>query len=207
MRSVSRWLIGFVGSPLGIFVLAGLDSTIFFSFPGGIDAAIILLSAGRYPSLPWYLVALMAVAGSMAGAALTFWTGVRIGEHGLDRYVAPKRLARIRRRMGRAGSLGLAALDLIPPPFPFTPFILAAGALDVDAARFFVTLAACRVLRFGGEALLADVYGQRVLSWARSAFVRDAAILLSAVAVTLTVLSIVKVVRVAWQSRSASGSG
>jgi membrane protein YqaA with SNARE-associated domain len=187
------WLIGFLGSPLGIFVLAGLDSTIFFSFPGAIDAVIVLVAArGHYAQSS--LIVASAVAGSMAGAALTFWTGARIGEHGLDRFIEPKRLTIVRRRIRQAGSVGLAALDLVPPPFPFTPFILAAGALDVNTPRFFVTLAGCRVIRFGGEAVLASLYGRRLLLWAHSGFFSALALAACALAMALTVTSIAKAV-------------
>ena len=67
----------------------------------------------------------------------------------------------------------LAVLDLVPPPFPFTPFVLAAGALDVSAKKFFGTLAVCRLVRFGGESLLAVLYGQRFLTWLESDIVYD----------------------------------
>jgi membrane protein DedA with SNARE-associated domain len=108
------WLIAFLASPAGIFVLAGLDSTLFFSFPGGIDAAIVLVAAQGSHARSLLIVG-SAVVGSMAGAAVTFWTGARIGEHGLDRYIPPRRLTRIRQNRS-VGSVRLAALDL-PPPF------------------------------------------------------------------------------------------
>ena len=91
----------------------------------------------------------------MAGVGLTFWMGVKIGEKGLERYVPAKRLERIRQRMAGGGAVTLAALSLIPPPFPFTPFVLAAGALEVRPVTFFTTFTACRLLRFGLEAALA----------------------------------------------------
>src|SRR5437879_368508 len=101
---------------LGIAVLAVLDSTIFFSLPGGIDAAIVLVAA-RGGMVAWAAPA-FATAGSMVGAALTFWMGAKIGEHGLHRYIPEKRLRRIQRKIGGPGAVGLAVLDLIPPPFP-----------------------------------------------------------------------------------------
>ena len=121
--------------------------------------------------------------------------GVKIGAHGLDRYVPPKPLKRARRTVGSAGAIGLAALDLIPPPFPFTPFILAAGALEVDAAAFFGTLTACCVLRFGGEALLAVIYGRQILVWFDSDAFHDIVVGCSVLAVALTIVSIAKVFR------------
>jgi membrane protein YqaA with SNARE-associated domain len=163
MRAFSRSFIALCATPVGVVVLAALDSTMFFSLPFGIDAAVILLAA-QDRAIAW-IVPILAAAGSLAGAALTFWMGTKIGENGLDRYVSPRRLQRIRRRIRITGALALAALDLIPPPFPFTPFVLAAGALDVNPSRFFITLGVCRLLRFGLEAFLAITYGKEVLTW------------------------------------------
>ena len=133
MRTFSRWIIGLFATPIGVVVLAALDSTVFFSLPFGIDAVVVILAA-RQPGLAWY-VPLLAVAGSIAGAAVSFWMGRVIGEKGLDRYVSPRRLKRIRNRVRNTGAIALAVLDLIPPPFPFTLFVLAAGTLEVTRRR------------------------------------------------------------------------
>src|SRR5437762_9791090 len=122
MRSFSKWVVALCATPLGVVVLAALDSTIFVSLPLGIDAAVIILAA-RLRDL-WWIVPLLATFGSVAGAALTFWMGVKIGEKGLHRWVPDeKRLERIRSRIREKGAVALAILDLIPPPFPFTPFV------------------------------------------------------------------------------------
>src|SRR3954462_852517 len=97
MRAISKWAIAVFANPIGIFVLAALDSTLFFSFPFGIDAVVIILAA-RLRALAW-LVPILATAGSVAGAALTFWMGVKAGENGLERFVPPRRLDRVRRRI------------------------------------------------------------------------------------------------------------
>lgn len=199
MRALASGIIGLVGSPIGIVLLAALDSTVFFSLPGGIDAAVVLLTVRRH--VTWWLVILLATAGSVGGAALTFWMGVKIGEHRLDRYISPKRLARIRRKVRTAGAVRLAVLDLIPPPFPFTPFILAAGALDADAATFFGTLTACRLLRFGAEALLAVFYGPRLLAWLDSDTLHNILLGGSVLGVALTTASITKFLRSSRLSR------
>jgi membrane protein YqaA with SNARE-associated domain len=193
MRSLSGRILGLIASPLGLLILAALDSTPFFSLPGGIDAAVLLVAVRRHTA--WWAVASLATAGSVGGAAITFWMGVKIGEHSLDRYIPRKRLARIRRKVNETGALGLAVLDLIPPPFPFTPFILAAGALEVDRATFFGTLTACRLLRFGGEALLAIIYGRRILVWLDSNAFLDVIALGALLGAALTILSIAKLYR------------
>jgi membrane protein YqaA with SNARE-associated domain len=93
MRTLAHWIITLCATPAGVIVLAALDSTLFFSLPFGIDAAVILLAA-RLGSL-WWIVPLLASAGSVAGAAVTFWMGVKIGEQGLERWVPEKRLMQI----------------------------------------------------------------------------------------------------------------
>ena len=193
MRAFSHWIILLCVSPAGVIVLAALDSTLFFSLPFGIDAVVILLAA-RLRGF-WWIVPLLATAGSIAGASLTFWMGVKIGEQGLERWVPRKRLMRIRGRAREQGAVALAVLDLIPPPFPFTPFVLAAGALEVKPQIFFVTLTVCRIARFGLEAALALAYGDRIMGWLESDLFHDVVMFFIAIAIALTVLSLAQVIR------------
>jgi membrane protein YqaA with SNARE-associated domain len=197
MRSFSKWIVAMCATPVGVFVLAALDATVFVSLPFGIDAAVIILAA-RLRSL-WWVVPILATAGSVAGAALTFWMGRIIGDKGLERYVNPKRLERVRAKIKKRGAIALAVLDLIPPPFPFTPFVLAAGALEVKTKLFFVTLVMCRMLRFGLEAAFAQTYGRGVLALLDSDLFHDVVSFFIVLALVLTVASIV---RVAHASRS-----
>ena len=145
----------------GAFVLAALDSSMLFFLPFGVDAIVIYLSA-RNHELFW-LYPLLASAGSVTGAAVTFWIGVVGGEHGLERFIPEKRLERLRRKVKDSGAIALAIPAVLPPPFPLTPFILTCGALAVDRWRFFLTFGSMRLLRFGAEALLARRYGQGIL--------------------------------------------
>ena len=194
MRALSRWAIAVFANPIGIVVLAALDSTLFFSLPFGIDAVVIILAARMRDT--WWIVPLLASLGSVAGAALTFWMGKKIGEKGLDRWVTDeRRLDHIRRQIRDKGAIALAVLDLIPPPFPFTPFVLAAGALEVAPRMFFGTLVVCRIFRFGLEALLAIRYGRRILSWLDSDIFHDVVTFFIVIAIVLTALSLVKIVR------------
>lgn len=196
MRAFSRWIVGLFASPAGVFVLAALDSTVFFSLPFGIDAIVVIVAA-REGALAW-IVALLATMGSVAGAALTFWMGAMIGDRGLERFMPPRRLERVKRRVRNTGAVTLAVLDLIPPPFPFTPFVLAAGALDVDIPTFFATLAACRVARFGGETLLAVHYGPHIVEWLESDLFHEiaaACFVLAAVGSVVTVVHLIRVTR------------
>ena len=149
MRALSHWIIALFASPAGVVVLAALDSTLFFSLPFGIDAAVIILAA-RLHEL-WWIVPLLATAGSVAGAALTFWMGVKIGEQGLERWVPrqaagahPRPDARQRRDRARRARSDSAAVSV----HAVRPRRRRARS---QARTFFVTLIVCRLLRFGLE--------------------------------------------------------
>jgi membrane protein YqaA with SNARE-associated domain len=154
----------FVSLP-GLLVLGFLDAAFFFTLPLGIDAVVVMLAA-RGGVYVW-LTPLVAVIGSIAGAALTYWTGEKIGDAGLGRMTSDAWVRRIRRRL-RGSAVTLAALDLLPPPFPFSAFVLGAGAVKVDRRKFFATLAICRLFRFGVEALLGLRFGRYALQWIES---------------------------------------
>ena len=166
MRSFFYSLLGYFLTPWGLVAMAALDSSLVFFLPLGIDFAVIVLAA-REPSRFW-LYALLATVGSVAGAAVTFWIGHKVGEHGLSRLVKPSRLRRVQERVGNSAAVSVAALGIIPPPFPFTAFVLTSGACHVNAWTFLSTLAAVRLLRFGIEAGLAARYGRRLLTWMES---------------------------------------
>ncbi len=145
----------------GSFMIAALDATMLVFLPFGVDAVVIYLAA-RNEDLFW-LYPLLATAGSLTGAATTYWIGKKIGDVGLERYVPERRLNRLKGRVRESGAIALAVPALMPPPFPLTPFILTCGALNVNPWRFFSIFAAMRLVRFGVEAGLAVVYGRGIL--------------------------------------------
>jgi membrane protein YqaA with SNARE-associated domain len=150
----------------GAFLMAALDTSMLFFLPFGIDALVIFLSA-RDEDLFW-LYPLLATAGSLSGAAVTFWIGRKAGELGIERLVSARRLEQLKCKVNDAGAVAMAVPALLPPPFPLTPFILTCGALDVNRSRFFLTFGTVRLLRFGAEAVLARMYGRGVLAILRS---------------------------------------
>ena len=160
-----RGFVHFFVSLPGLLVLGFLDAAFFFTLPLGIDAVVVTLAAKR--GVYFWLTPLLATAGSLAGAALTYWTGMKVGEVGLKRFCPPKWFDRVQARL-KGSAVTLAALDLMPPPFPFSAFVLGAGAMKVDRRKFFITLALCRLLRFGVEALLGLRYGGYALMWIES---------------------------------------
>jgi membrane protein YqaA with SNARE-associated domain len=193
VRDLTRLLFQLFLSPAGLFVLAALDSTLFFWFPFGIDAAVIILVV-RHPESIW-LYPVLATAGSAAGTFVTFWMGRKLDEAGLEHYVSSRRMAAVKKAVRKRGTLAVAALGIIPPPFPFTAFVLAAGALDVDLARFLGALAAVRLLRFGLETLLAARYGASVLSWLNSDVVVTVVTSMIIVAIVVSAVSLYSLMR------------
>lgn len=154
-------LLSYFLSWWGAFLMGVLDSSLVFFLPLGIDTLVVYLAA-RNEELFW-LYPLLATAGSLVGAALTYWVGRKAGDAGLERLVPKRRLERLKGSVRDRGAIAFALPALLPPPFPLTPFILTCGALQVDARRFFITFGMARLARFFIEALLARLYGRGIL--------------------------------------------
>jgi membrane protein YqaA with SNARE-associated domain len=158
-------ILGYFLTPAGLILMGALDASLVFFLPLGIDFVVIIMAA-RKPELFW-LYAILATIGSALGSGATFWIGRKVGEVGLERFVNPRRLKRVRERLDR-GAPVVASLALIPPPFPFTPFVLTTGALEMNPWTFLSALAAFRAVRFLIEAALAAHYGSQILRWMRT---------------------------------------
>ena len=183
----------------GAFVLGALDASMVFFLPFGIDAVVIYLSA-RNGMLFW-IFPLLATAGSVAGAAVTYWIGHKGGELGLERLIRSNRLERFRKRVQKGGAVAMAVPALLPPPFPLTPFVLTCGALKANRWIFFPTFAAMRLIRFGSEAVLARIYGRDVLRLLESDAFQRVIIGFIIIAVLGTILSAVMLWRSTRQPR------
>lgn len=181
----------------GPFVVGALDSSLVFFMPFGVDALVIYLAA-RDENFFW-IYPLLATAGSLAGAAMTFWVGHKAGEMGLDRLVPTRRLERLRCRVRESGALALAVPAVFPPPFPLTPLVLTCGALNVNPRLFFSMFAAMRLLRFSVGALLARVYGRGILRVFQSDTFQMVAVAFVAVAILGTLVSAV----ILWRNTQA----
>jgi membrane protein YqaA with SNARE-associated domain len=177
----------------GLWLIAALDSTMVFFLPLAVDIAVIIL-ASRGHDMFW-VYPIIGAAGSLCGAAVTYYIGYRIGDAELERFVSSGRLARIRKKIRSKGAIAIAVLDFVPPPFPFTAFILAAGALEVSASRFFFWLFVARLIRFGAEGVLAFFYGRQIINWFNTRTFEYIAWFLFAVAILGTALAIIQLIR------------
>jgi membrane protein YqaA with SNARE-associated domain len=154
-------IFGFFLTWWGLVIVSALDSSVLIFVPFSSDALVVYLAARRR-DLFW-LYPVLATAGSLTGAAVTYWIGYKVGELGLDRFVPERRLEQLKARVKRTGAVAMALPALLPPPFPLTAFTLTGGALELNKARFFTVFAAVRLIRFGAEALVARLYGAGVL--------------------------------------------
>lgn len=161
---VPRWLEGLVASmgPLGVFVVAFLDSSI-LSFPIINDVLVMSLSMRTPAMMPVY--ALMATLGSLAGSLWLYWMARKGREWFYRRHAESVRAARIRRWIERNSFLSVAIPSILPPPTPFKAFVVAAGGFGVPVRTFVLALLLGRGLRYFGEGLLAVRYGERAIGF------------------------------------------
>lgn len=125
----------------------------------------------RYPThWPYYVI--MAAIGSVLGCWFTYWVSRKGGEEGLEKHVSKRRLAYVQAQVEKHGATALVLASLMPPPFPFTPFVMVAGALKFPAVRLLAIVGCCRVIRFATEALLAKKYGTHILQIAQTPVVQ-----------------------------------
>ena len=200
LRSFFLSIFGSLMSWWGLAIIAALDSTLIVVIPLAVDIAVIVLTS-RSRDLVW-LYPIIASLGSLGGAAVTFYIGRRVGEPGLEHFVSKGRMDRIRRRIEDKGAVALAVLDLLPPPFPFTACILAAGALEVRPSLFFMTLVLTRLLRFGVEATLAFFYGRQIIGWLESTTFEYIGIGLFVFAIVATAIGVIQLIRKTHSTRS-----
>jgi hypothetical protein len=112
----------------------------------------------------------------------------------------------VRNRVSQHAGFGVAVLGLIPPPFPFTAFVLASGAFGGHASTFFTTMTAVRLVRFAAEGGLAAIYGRRILTWMKSTTFEVIVGALIVLAIAGTIVSGVAVYRSTRRSGKPAGS-
>src|SRR5262252_6209527 len=174
---------------LGLFLLGVFDSSFLF-FPFGNDFLLIaLVSSGRHP-WRWVIYTLAAALGSVVGVALVDLVMRKAGEEGLEKFVGPKSLDRLKGKIERRGVWAVFFAALLPPPFPFTAVIATASALQMARRGMLIAVFTGRLVRFTTESLLALYFGRRLLHYLRSEYVEYmvyALIVVAAVGSFLTV--------------------
>jgi membrane protein YqaA with SNARE-associated domain len=157
-RTIRRYIYHLGG--VGLIPLALLDNSI-IPLPGSMDIATILLSA-RTADL-WFYYAAMATAGSVIGGFLTYRIARKGGKAALEHKFSRKKVDEVCDIFERYGFASIAVPAMIPPPFPFVPFLLAAGAMQYPAKKFVAALALGRAARYAILAYLGERYGRKII--------------------------------------------
>jgi membrane protein YqaA with SNARE-associated domain len=146
---------------IGIFVLAVLDSTIFFYLPFALDALFIILVSRSPGWLPFYLG--VVVAGSIIGCLITHSVVTKTSEETLEKKLPKNKFERFKRKLKNNGLLTVLITAIIPPPFPFTPFVIAASVAKFPKKKLIAGVGIGRTIRYGLEGLLAIYIGKQIL--------------------------------------------
>jgi membrane protein YqaA with SNARE-associated domain len=162
IHTIARAL--FHAGGFGLLALGAFDSSPLI-VPLGNDILVLALSARHHPRVLYY--ALMATLGSLIGCLFTDWI-IRKGESGLKKFVSPKQLQYIRKQVEKHAAATLVIVSLMPPPFPFTPFVAAAAAFRYPRAKLLSFIGIGRFARFGIEGILAIHYGRWIIRQAES---------------------------------------
>jgi membrane protein YqaA with SNARE-associated domain len=183
----------------GLLILGTLDSSFLF-FPLGNDLLMVLLTTRHHEFMPYY--AAMATMGSVIGCFITESAARKGGEAGLKGRVSERRLAYVQRQVTKRGAVMLAVASLMPPPFPFTVFVMAAAALRYPRARLLGIIAGARLTRFLLEGLLAIHYGRDLIRMSQSKGFESIVLAFVVICIAGSAWSVVSWVRSSRSSRS-----
>jgi len=146
-------------------ILLGIaDNTPFISAPAGsVDVFVILLSAHRAEW--WAYYAFMATVGEVLGGYLTYRLALKGGQQTLEKKIGKPRAEKLYKRFEKHGFITVFAGSILPPPFPFTSVLMAAGIMQYPQKNFLSAMTAGRAVRFFAVAYLGRVYGQQMIAF------------------------------------------
>jgi len=189
----TRWILRFFMRMglFGLFFMSTLDSS-FLVLPFGNDLLLIALVSSNRNSLIWIAYVIVSAIGSVAGVLIVDVIMRKAGEKGLERFVSAKRLEKLKAKLENKGGATVFVATLIPPPFPFTPVVMTASALQSPRGKLLIAVFLGRLLRFGVEAVLALYFGRQLIALINSDVVTYFVYGLIAIAIVLSTLSLLK---------------
>ena len=191
--SFSGWILRFFRR-LGIFgllLLSALDSS-FLVLPFGNDLLLVALVSSNRNSLVWIAYVLVSAIGSVVGVFVVDLIMRKAGEKGLERFVSQRRIERLKSKLENKAGITVFIATLIPPPFPFTPAVMTASALQTPRGKLLSAVFFGRLLRFGVEAVLALYFGRQVIAFINSDVVSYIVYGMIGIGVVLSTLSLLK---------------
>jgi membrane protein YqaA with SNARE-associated domain len=159
---VWKW-IRHLGGP-GLILLGLADNTPFVSAPAGSEDVFLIVLSAHQPEW-WAYYAFMATVGEVAGGYLTYRLAEKGGQETLERKVGKQRAEKIYKRFEKHGVITMLIGSILPPPFPFTSVLMAAGVMQYPRKKFLSSLTAGRATRFFAVAYFGRVYGQQIIGF------------------------------------------
>ncbi len=135
---------------------------------------------------------IVSAIGSIVGVFFVDLIMRKAGEEGLERFVSRNKIEKLKAKLENKGGVTVFIATLIPPPFPFTPVVMTASALQSPRGKLLVAVFVGRLMRFGIEALLALYFGRQLLVFMNSDIVTYIVYGLIGIAVILSTLSLLK---------------
>ena len=185
---------------LGIFLFSVLDSS-FLVLPFGNDLLLIGLTSSDRGGLAWLAYVIAAATGSVLGVLIVDLLMRKTGEKGLERFVSSARLVQLKQRIESKAGLSILLSTVLPPPFPFTPVIMTASALQYPRTRLLGIVFGGRLLRYTVEAILALYFGRKLIRYINSEVFVYFVYVLMFVAVVASVISVLK-----WRTKPAANA-
>jgi membrane protein YqaA with SNARE-associated domain len=176
---------------LGLFLMSALDSS-FLVLPFGNDLLLIALISSDRNSLSWIGYVIVSAFGSVLGVFVIDLIMRKAGEKGLERFISQKKIEKLKAKMENKAGVSVFVATLIPPPFPFTPAVMTASALQCPKPKLFGAVFAGRLLRFGIVAVLALYFGRQVIAFVNSDVVTYIVYALMAIAIIGSTLSLLR---------------
>ena len=173
----------------GLFLLSALDSS-FLVLPFGNDLLLIALVSRDRSSLIWIAYVLVSAMGSIVGVLMIDVIMRKAGEKGLEHFVSPKKIDKFKRKIENKAGVSVFVATLLPPPFPFTPVVMTASALQSPRGKLLAAVFCGRLVRCTTEAVLALYFGRKLIAYLNSDVVTYAVYGLIAVAAVLSTLSL-----------------
>jgi membrane protein YqaA with SNARE-associated domain len=191
--STTRWVLRMFMRMglLGLVLMSALDSS-FLVLPFGNDLLLIALVSSNRESLFWIAYVIVSAIGSVVGVFFVDLIMRKAGESGLERFVSRKRIDKLKAKLENKAGITVFVATLIPPPFPFTPAVMTASALQSPRRQLLIAVFLGRLLRFGIEAVLALYFGRQLIAFMNSDVVTYIVYGLIGIAVVMSTLSLLK---------------
>ena len=151
----------------GLFLLSALDSS-FLVLPFGNDLLLVALVSSDRGGLSWIPYVLISALGSVLGVFAIDLVMRQTGEKGLERFLKKKKIERFKKKIENKAGLSLFVATLMPPPFPFTPVVMTASALQCSRRTLLGSVFLGRLVRFTLEAVLALYFGRKLIVYMNS---------------------------------------